>query len=327
MTTGKKSPSSSRRTAREASSGSSAKVKDLAEYASRYQSAEETKRSQPPKNNIWQQKILPVIGWCVWLVFAFFAANFIVALTLVALKSAHVMDLTSGTLGTALLDAILYIVIFAIAIWLPLKRMKRSRNASCHPEQSEGSQQGSRDYLATPRNGTKRGGFKSILSLTGLSRLPRLKDLGYFASNLPMFYVVDVIAMILAMLIFGSNVMDQQQSIGFATSGQGVWQLIVIFMALVIIPPLFEEALMRGLLFGKLRKILPFWATSLIVSALFAVAHWQINVSLMTFILSMFNCHIREKTGSIWGGVFMHMAVNFISFGVLFLGWLGGASM
>ena len=157
-----------------------------------------------------------------------------------------------------------------------------------------------------------------------MSRAPRWRDLGYFLANLPMFYLIDIFAMFAIALIFGSGVVSQQQNIGFATAGQSAWQLVAVFVALVVIPPLVEEALMRGFLFGKLREKLSFWTTAIIVSALFAVAHGQFNVGVMTFILSMFNCRLREKTGTIWSGVFLHATVNFLSFGVIFLGWFSG---
>jgi len=265
---------------------------------------------KPSRKPWWHAKLLPVIGWVLWLTFAFFAANVVMAIILVALRYAHLTDLRLGTVAMTFVDAGLYVMMFAIAIWLPLRQRKKARKLAVTDTEA----------IKLPRT-------KFILNLLGLSRWPNWRDVGYFASNVPLFYLTDIVAMFAATLIFGLSTMSQQQNLGFAMSGQSAWHLVAIFIALVIIPPLVEEALMRGFLFGKLREKIPFWPAALVVSLLFAVAHWQINVSLMTFILSMFNCRIREKTGSIWGGVFMHMTVNLLSFGVLFLGWFGGANV
>jgi membrane protease YdiL (CAAX protease family) len=59
---------------------------------------------------------------------------------------------------------------------------------------------------------------------------------------------------------------------------------------------------------------------------LFGVAHLQFGsgapllwvAALDTFTLSIVLCYLREKTGSVWAGVFLHAIKNAIAFVALF---------
>lgn len=111
---------------------------------------------------------------------------------------------------------------------------------------------------------------------------------------------------------------EQAQNLGLPDI-QGSKDLVTIGLFLVVIVPLAEEFIFRGYLFGLLRRNLPFIATALIVSVLFGLAHGQWNVGIVTFILSLALCFIREKTGSIWTGVALHGLQNCVAFLLLYV--------
>ena len=110
----------------------------------------------------------------------------------------------------------------------------------------------------------------------------------------------------------------QEQEIGFARAGNAWWEIVLIFISLVIIPPVCEEIVMRGFLFGKLSRKMKVVAAAILTSLLFAVAHGQLNVGIDTFVLSMVLCFARVNTGSIWTGIFVHMFKNGLAFALLF---------
>ena len=121
--------------------------------------------------------------------------------------------------------------------------------------------------------------------------------------------------------------MNQKQDLGFSTATTGL-PLGLIFISLVILPPLVEEALFRGFLYGGLRGKLKPISAALITSALFALPHtfgndagasllWVASVD--TFLLSLILVYLREKTGSLWPGIFLHMLKNGLAFASLFL--------
>ena len=70
-----------------------------------------------------------------------------------------------------------------------------------------------------------------------------------------------------------------------------------------------------------------FVPAAIITSLMFAVGHLQFGsgapllwvAALDTFVLSLVLCYIREKTDSLWPGIFIHAIKNALAFSVLFL--------
>lgn len=118
--------------------------------------------------------------------------------------------------------------------------------------------------------------------------------------------------------------LDQEQQIGFDNLSQP-FEYVIAFVALVILPPIAEELLFRGYLFGRLRKRLGFWLTTIAVSIMFGLVHLQWNVAIDVAILSVFLCYLRERTGTIWASMVLHAIKNSLAYFLLFiaplLGW------
>lgn len=142
---------------------------------------------------------------------------------------------------------------------------------------------------------------------------------GYLKTAILAFVVylpISIIVSQIASIVFTID-LDQAQDVGFSDP-QGI-EIFTAFLVLVVLTPLAEELLFRGLMFFGLRRRLPFWVTSLIVSLLFAVVHWQLNVAIDVFVLSMISCYIREKSASLWPPVFLHGLKNSLAFLLLFV--------
>lgn len=116
--------------------------------------------------------------------------------------------------------------------------------------------------------------------------------------------------------LFNVN-LQEQQNIGYANPN-GV-ELLLIFVALVVLAPFVEEVLFRGFLFRAFRRTCGFLFGSVIVSLLFAVAHGQVNVGVDVFVLSMFLCYLREKTDTLWTPIALHSMKNLVAFVILFI--------
>ncbi len=246
------------------------------------------------------KKLLTVMGWVSWMAATFLLTSFIIALILVILQHYDILNVKNlSTLQSFLIDASMYVVMFLIVMVLPLHHWRSVNKSKKEVEHSN---------------------LKFLLKTVKLNRLPKLVDLRYFLTDLPIYYVTLLAVSLLATLVIGSGAMNQAQQIGFNSGSSQFSELVVIFLALVVVAPFFEEMMMRGFLFGKLRSLSSFWLAAIITSLLFAVAHGQLNVGLMTFILSMFGCYMTEKTGSIWASLWLHMTVNFVAFSIRFLG-------
>lgn len=111
---------------------------------------------------------------------------------------------------------------------------------------------------------------------------------------------------------------DQVQNTGFSGLSQG-FEYILAFTTLVIIAPVSEEILFRGYLLGKLRKYVPVWVAVLVTSLLFAIVHFQFNVGVDVFALSIVLCLLRIGTGRLWPSILLHMIKNAIAFYFLFI--------
>jgi CAAX protease family protein len=167
--------------------------------------------------------------------------------------------------------------------------------------------------------------FKSSLRVIGLVK-PKLEDIGYALSGLVIYFPAYIgIVTLLSNLIPALNV-NQTQQIGFQNPG-GILQYILVFISLVILPPIAEEIVFRGFLYTSLRKKLPVVWAALFTSLLFAAPHlleggsggllWIAGID--TFILSLTLCWLRQKTDRLYAGMGLHALKNFVAFASLYL--------
>jgi membrane protease YdiL (CAAX protease family) len=168
---------------------------------------------------------------------------------------------------------------------------------------------------------------KSNFRALGLTRRPKLLDPLLSAGGFGVYFVAYIILVTVMSWLVPSLNVNQAQDIGFS-SATGFIALSLTFVSLVILPPVTEEILMRGFLFGSLRRKMPFLVAAILTSALFASGHlmggakgspllWIAFID--TFILSIVLCYLREKTGRLWAGIGLHMIKNGVAFVSLFL--------
>lgn len=159
---------------------------------------------------------------------------------------------------------------------------------------------------------------KMISQLIGLARMPIVKDLGFGLLAWGAYMFVSVALSVLIDYFIPWVDLDQKQDVGF-NGITAQLHIFYAFIAIVIVAPIVEEVVFRGYLYGSLRSKLYPWLAALVVSILFGAVHGQINVGVDTFILSLFLCYLREKTGAIWSGIFVHALKNSLAFYILFL--------
>lgn len=163
-------------------------------------------------------------------------------------------------------------------------------------------------------------------SAIGLGRKPKFLDAGYGAITVVIYFVVLLIVMGLISVFIPSIDLEQQQQIGFEKAA-GVTGLALVFISLVILPPIVEEIMIRGFLYSGLRNKLRVVLSALIASVLFAVAHLQLGsgqpplwvAAIDTFILSIALIALRIRTGALWSGMLVHGLKNGVAFVYLFV--------
>lgn len=166
--------------------------------------------------------------------------------------------------------------------------------------------------------------YKEVRKTIGLIR-PKAKDFYYVLSGAAVYFVLYIFVVNIAVTITHLDI-NQQQDVGFQAVTTHS-DLLLTFFSLVVLPPLVEEVVFRGFLFGGIRRRFPFWVAALLTSCIFAVPHlfessgggllWTAGID--TFILSLVLCYVREKTGHLYAGMVIHGLKNLLAFYVLFM--------
>ena len=167
------------------------------------------------------------------------------------------------------------------------------------------------------------------LASIGLGRKPQWRDATRALLGAGAFYVLLIVASIIINLVVPGLNKNQTQDIGFNNLNSSL-DGILAFVALVFLPPIGEETLVRGYLYSGLRARWRFVPAMLVTSLLFGLAHLQSGsgVSLLwtaavdTFLLSVVLVYLRERTGALYAGMMVHALNNVVAFGVHFHGIL-----
>ena len=155
---------------------------------------------------------------------------------------------------------------------------------------------------------------------------PRLKDIGYAILGFGVYFLLYLIITVIVKAVFPDVDFGQNQKIGFESAQQN-WELVLVFISLVVMPPIVEEILARGFLYTGLKTKLSLWPSVIITSAMFALAHLQFGsgapllwvAAIDTFTLSLVLIYLREKTGNLGASIMLHMLKNGIAFVLLFV--------
>lgn len=163
------------------------------------------------------------------------------------------------------------------------------------------------------------------LSFIGFGRKPAFPDIWKGLGGFAAFYGLLIIIMLVVSFLMPSLNLEQQQDIGFKNIVSPSDNLFAL-LALVILPPLGEETLMRGYLYSGLRARWRFLPALLVTSLLFGIAHLEFGGSapllwaagIDTFILSVVLVYLRETTGALYAGILVHMLNNLAAFVIKF---------
>lgn len=165
----------------------------------------------------------------------------------------------------------------------------------------------------------------ATLKTIGFIGKPAWRDIGYALAGFGVYFVSYIVLSIGIKALLPSINFEQEQQLGFKDVSN--IQLPLVFLSLVVLPPLIEELLTRGFLYTGLKAKLPRIPAMLLTSILFAVAHLQFgsNAPLLwvaaidTFILSLVLIILKDKTKRLWAPILLHALKNGIAFTALFI--------
>lgn len=259
-----------------------------------------------PKKQGWRT-VFDVTVACVWVFVSVVAAQLIIGKMMLAVLGVETLN---QPVWTAIYSAVVYVVAMALIILAPIALKRKNENA--------GKKKVPEKALGMPVS-------QELREKLGLTGLPTWTDIGLA----PVGFIVSLIlaAVFVALFtIFPWFDAGQTQELGFSTYLSG-GDRIIAFVTLVVIAPIAEEIIFRGWLYGKLREklngTLPGYAgkviSILLTSVLFGLIHFQWNVGVNVFCLSVVLCVMREITGTIYAGILTHMIKNGVAFYLLYV--------
>lgn len=85
---------------------------------------------------------------------------------------------------------------------------------------------------------------------------------------------------------------------------------LIMMIYTVLLAPISEELIFRGVTYRIARRAFPFWIANIIQAFLFGVFHLNMLQGCYTFILGLFLGYVCEKGGSIYHVIFFHFLFN-----------------
>ncbi len=119
------------------------------------------------------------------------------------------------------------------------------------------------------------------------------------------------------------NIFASYDNVSEILSLKTVLRLLSLLLLVVVVGPIAEELLFRGVIYGGLRTCFPVDVSALVSALIFGIYHKNIVQGLYAVAFGIILAYIFEKTQSIWGSTLMHMAFNLSSYLISGIGqWL-----
>lgn len=244
------------------------------------------KANKTAKQMSLRKRTLLGIGLPAWVLVGFIVAAIMVGVVDEALMEVGLLreGAVSSSVRNATIAALVYLLTLVIIIGVPLK-LFRDRT--------------------TKEN-------------LGLTRLPNWTDILLAPASFVLYTIIAAVLLAVVTGLFPDFDVNQDQDVGFANLSQ-YYEYVLAFITLVIIAPIAEEVLVRGYLYGKMRAATGLVIAAIVTSLLFSLMHFQWNVALNVLPLGLVMVGLREMTGSIWAGIFLHMLKNGVAYYLLFI--------
>jgi membrane protease YdiL (CAAX protease family) len=101
----------------------------------------------------------------------------------------------------------------------------------------------------------------------------------------------------------------------------------LVLVIVVLVAPMCEEILYRGLLWGGIEKLAGRWVAFVVTTLLFALAHFELTRTPLLFVVAIPIAIARLYTGRLLASIVAHQINNLLPGIVLFLGLLGVVPM
>ena len=142
----------------------------------------------------------------------------------------------------------------------------------------------------------------------------------YYLKWIPIVYILTILSLVFLMPLwefFLTHVInieiEPQDILNELKNLNKPLHLILFIFTSVIVAPLYEELIFRGIIFPKLLENFSFNKSMLISSLIFAVLHLHVPALLPLFILSIVLCYLYVVTGTLWCCISLHALFNAVT--------------
>lgn len=148
-------------------------------------------------------------------------------------------------------------------------------------------------------------------------RTPKPATLGYSLLGFGTYFL-SMLLVFAFLSATGIVDIDQAQEIGFSRDASGL-DAVAAFLGLVVFASVAEELLFRGYLHQKLKALTNIHVSAVVTSFLFGLAHWQLNVAIDTFVLSLVTIYALEEHDNVLSAIAIHALKNGYAFLFIFV--------
>ena len=107
-----------------------------------------------------------------------------------------------------------------------------------------------------------------------------------------------------------NGIFDSYESVETEIFAQGV--IFVIIRALILVP-IAEELVFRGLVFRRMKNYTNFWLAAIVSSVLFGLYHMNLGQGIYAFLFGILLCLVYRKFDNIIAPMILHFSANLLS--------------
>ena len=141
--------------------------------------------------------------------------------------------------------------------------------------------------------------------------------------QVPCLVVGVLVVQVLVFAVLGLEPPAEDDGIDRLALDVGPVTVLAMLVAVVLLAPIWEEAVFRGVIQGGLRRRWPVWAAVPVTAACFAAAHGVPVLLPYLFAMGVGLAVLREVHRTLWASVLAHATVNALASGALLSALLG----
>ena len=141
--------------------------------------------------------------------------------------------------------------------------------------------------------------------------------------QVPCLVVVVLLVQVLVAVVLGLEPPAEDDGIDQLAPDVGPVTVLALLVGVVVLAPIWEEAVFRGVVQGGLRRRWPVWAAVPVAAACFAATHGIPLLLAYLFTMGIGLGVLREVHRTLWASVLAHGTVNALASGALLSALLG----